>query len=314
MDPLAAVIGLLRPRTVGAKIISGAGRWAVRYERVEPAGFGLVLAGHCRLAVDGHAPLVLAAGDFVLMPATPGFTMASDPAGKPVTVDPDAPAGLAELRHGDPRGEPDFRLLGGYFRVEPANIALLAGLLPDLVVIRGTEGAARRLADTIALVSEEALAQRPGRDLVVERLVEVVLVEALRFRPPGMIARPGVLGGLADPQLARALRCLHAEVARAWTVASLAREAGLSRSTFSERFTQTVGMAPIAYLMQWRMALAKDMLQRDSVPLETVAATIGYQSASAFSTAFRRQVGRPPSRFARSSYPGASTSAASAAT
>jgi AraC-like DNA-binding protein len=299
MDPLAAIIALLRPRTVGAKIISGAGRWAVRYERVESAGFGLVLAGRCRLAVDGHAPFDLAKGDVVLMPATPGFTMASDPDAEPVRVDPDASAGLEELRHGDPRGEADFRLLGGFFLVEPANIALLAGLLPALVHIRGAEGAARRLADTIALVADEALAQRPGRDLVVERLVEVVLVEALRFRPVDATARPGLLDGLADPRLARALRCVHADPARDWTVASLAREAGLSRSTFSERFAHKVGMAPMAYLMQWRMALARDMLQRDAVPLETVAATIGYQSASAFSTAFRREVGRPPGRFAR---------------
>ena len=147
------------------------------------------------------------------------------------------------------------------------------------------------------------LADLPGRDLVVDRLIEVLLVEALRFRSEGAdaIGQPGLLAGLADPLLARALRRLHSDVAHAWSVEELAREAGLSRSVFSERFGQKVGVPPMQYLMDWRMALAKAMLQRDAPPLEAVAAAIGYQSASAFSTAFRREVGSPPSQFARTS-------------
>jgi AraC-like DNA-binding protein len=150
-------------------------------------------------------------------------------------------------------------------------------------------------------IVEEALADRPGRDLIVDRLIEVLLVEALRFRTESVdaIGQPGLLVGLADPLLARALRRLHSNVAHAWSVEELAREAGLSRSAFSERFSQKVGVPPMQYLIDWRIALAKAMLQRDSAPLEAVAAAIGYQSASAFSTAFRREVGSPPSHFAR---------------
>jgi len=151
-------------------------------------------------------------------------------------------------------------------------------------------------------IVEEALADRPGRDLVVHRLIEVLLVEALRFGSESVdaIGRPGLLVGLADPLLARALRRFHSAVAHAWTVGKLARAAGPSRSVFSERFSQKVGVPPMQYLTDWRMALAKAMLRRDKPPLEAVAAAIGYQSASAFSTAFRREVGSPPSRFARS--------------
>jgi transcriptional regulator GlxA family with amidase domain len=152
----------------------------------------------------------------------------------------------------------------------------------------------------IDLIVEEALADRPGRDLVVDRLIEVLLVEALRFRTESVNAiQPGLLVGLADPLLARALRRLHGDVARAWSVQELAREAGLSRSAFSERFSQKVGAPPMQYLIEWRIALAKAMLQREAPPLEAVAAAIGYQSASAFSTAFRREVGSSPSHFAR---------------
>ena len=245
----------------------------------------------------------LAKGDFVLVPANPGFTMASDLACDVVSID--AQEGVTcqtgEVRHGDPDLEPEFKQLGGYFELDSVNRSLLGGLLPTLVHIQAYDPAARRIKRTIDSIVEEALADRPGRDLVVDRLIEVLLVEALRFRSEGVdaIGQPGLLVGLADPLLARALRRLHGDVAHAWSVEELAREAGLSRSVFSERFGQKVGVPPMQYLMDWRMALAKAMLQRDTPPLEAVAAAIGYQSASAFSTAFRREVGRSPSHFAR---------------
>jgi AraC-like DNA-binding protein len=304
MEPLADVITLLRPRAAGTKVMQGAGRWGVRRSQVAYAGFGLVLEGECWLAVDGHEPLRLATGDFVLMPASPGFTIASDLACEAVSLDAQGVVACqaGEVRYGDPDIEADFKQLGGYFQFDPVNRSLLGGLLPTLVHIQASDPAAGRLKRTIDLIVEEALADRPGRDLVVDRLIEVLLVEALRFRTEGVdaIGQAGLLVGLADPLLARALRRLHGDVAHAWSVEELAREAGLSRSAFSERFGQKVGVPPMQYLMDWRIALAKTMLQRDAPPLEAVAAAIGYQSASAFSTAFRREVGSPPSHFARS--------------
>ena len=279
MEPLAAIVSMLRPRTMSPKIISGAGKWGVRYGRVDSTGFGLVLQGQCGLHLDGAAPLQLAKGDFVLMPPTSGFAMYSDPHVEPITLSPEASVGLAELRHGNHEDEAEFKMLGGYFWFQSTNMDLLVGLLPKLVHIRGADIAAMRLADTIELIADEASNQRPGRDLIVERLVEVMLVEALRFRTPEIDAtlRPGLLEGLADPNLANALRCIHADVARDWSVAELARHAGLSRSAFSDRFAHKVGVPPMEYLIQWRMALAKDMLQREPMPLEKVAAAIGYE-------------------------------------
>lgn len=299
MEPLAAIISLLRPRTVFAKIVSGSGEWGVRYSRVENVGFGLVLKGDCHLNADGAKPLRLAKGDFVLMPPNPGFTMSTGPDVVPVELEASAAQTTRELRHGAPDGEAEFRLLGGYFRFDPTNMALLRYLLPALVHIRERDATAGRLVSTIELLSEEALQERPGRDLIVERLVEVMLVEALRTRPGeiGAAGRPGLLKGLADANLARALQSFHGDVARHWTVAGLARVAGLSRSTFSARFSQKLGLPPMEYVMQWRMAMARDMLQRDDMPLDIVAAAIGYESASAFSTAFRREIGVPPSHF-----------------
>jgi transcriptional regulator GlxA family with amidase domain len=133
---------------------------------------------------------------------------------------------------------------------------------------------------------------------VLTRLVEVLLIEALRSTP-GEDAPPGLLRGLADARLAPAIRQMHDQVARSWTVAQLARTAALSRSAFFERFTRTVGLPPMEYLLAWRMAVAKDLLRRRDLGLAEVAQRVGYGSASTFSTAFSRVVGQPPGRYAR---------------
>ncbi len=294
-DPLSEVIGLLRPRTVFSKRISGAGRWGVRYSDFGQPSFCAVLEGRCRLAVDGHRALALEAGDFVLLPATPGFTLSGFEPVKPERIDPKvaaAPAG--EVRHGTRGGRPDVRLLGGYFVFDSPDAALLVSLLPAVMHVRG----APRLSVLVRLVGEESSEQRSGRDLVLSRLVEVLLVEALRATP-GEDAPPGLLRGLADARLAPAMRQMHGQSARAWTVGQLAQTAALSRSAFFERFTRTVGVPPMEYLLDWRMAVAKDLLRRQDLGIAEVAVRVGYGSASTFSTAFSRHVGRPPSRYAR---------------
>ncbi|MBX3228627.1 MAG: AraC family transcriptional regulator [Labilithrix sp.] len=298
IDPLAAVIQLLRPQTVLSKIVSGAGRWSVRYEAHVDPGFCLMLEGSCFLDGEGIGALELTEGDFVLLPATPGFTLASDLALKPRLV---PPTHGEELRHGTKTGPPSMRMLGGYFRFDRANADLLVKLLPSIVLVRRGDTGAARLCTIVELIAEETTAERPGKDLILERLVEVLLVEAMRFRPvEAAREEQGLLAGLADPALARALRRIHEDVAHRWTVAELARAAGMSRAVFAERFARKVGMPPMQYLLEWRIAIAKDVLQRDRAPLAEVAEKIGYQSASAFSTAFSRHTGCAPSAFARS--------------
>jgi len=294
-DPLTDVIALLQPRTVFSKRISGAGRWGVRYSPFGQPSFCAVLEGGCRLAVDRHAPITLEAGDFVLLPATPGFTLSGFEPVTPQHLDPAAaPSPSGEVRHGTRGGRPDVRLLGGYFVFGSPDASLLVSLLPAVIHIRGVE----RLTTLVRLVGEESLDRRPGRDLVLSRLVEVLLIEALRSAP-GDAAPPGLLRGLADAHLAPAMRQMHAQVAWSWTMAALARAAALSRSAFFERFTRTVGVPPMEYLLAWRMAVAKDLLRSQSLDLASVAERVGYASPSTFSTAFSRHVGQPPGRYAR---------------
>ena len=109
----------------------------------------------------------------------------------------------------------------------------------------------------------------------------------------------GLLCGLADPRLAQALRQLHGDPAKPWTVAQLAKKAALSRSAFFERFTRAVGQPPMEYLLAWRMAVAKELLRGRELSIGQVAERVGYGSASTFSTAFSRCVGRAPGRYAR---------------
>ena len=154
------------------------------------------------------------------------------------------------------------------------------------------------MSTLVRLVGEEASERRAGRDLVLTRLVEVMLIEALRVAP-GEDAPPGLLRGLADARLAPAIRQMHSQLGRSWTVVLLAKTAALSRSAFFERFTRTVGLPPMEYLLAWRMAIAKDLLCREDTGLAEVAERVGYGSASTFSTAFSRHVGQPPGRYAR---------------
>ena len=233
--------------------------------------------------------MTLEAGDFVLLPATPGFTMSSFEPVKPERIDPKvAAAQTGEVRHGTRGGRPDVRLLGGWFVFDSPDSTLLVSLLPSVVHVHRAE----RLSVLVRLVGEEAGERRAGRDLVLTRLVEVLLVEALRSTS-GEDAPPGLLRGFADAQLASAMRQMHGQLARAWTVAQLAKTAALSRSAFFDRFTRTVGLPPMEYLLAWRMAVAKDLLRRHDVGLAEVAERVGYGSASTFSTAFSRHVGRP---------------------
>lgn len=294
LDPLSNVIALLRPSTVFSKGISGAGRWAVRYSAFGHPSFCTILEGSCRLKVEGQPPVVLEAGDFLLLPATPAFTMSGFEAAEPVALDPHTATGVTgEVRHGTPDGPPDVRMLGGYFLFASPDADLLVSQLPAVIHLRGAE----RLSALVCMVRSEAGEERPGRDLVLARLVEVLLVEALRAVGGGE-APPGLLRGLADARLAAAIRCIHDEPARPWTVAALAKEAALSRSAFFDRFARIVGVPPMEYVQGWRMSLAKDMLRRRAGKLDEIAERVGYGSASAFSTAFARQVGMPPKRFA----------------
>ncbi len=293
-DPLTQIVGLLQPSASFSKLVIAAGAWAVRRSDEGRPFYCVVLDGSCRLSVAGQEPLTLVRNDFVLVPAAYNFTTSSlDP--PPFGVEPErVETSPGVFRLGSADEPPNVRMLVGHCAFGSDDAELLVSLLPQLVHVRG-QG---RLTTLVELANEEWQSDRPGRGVVVARLLEVLLIEALRSTA-GPAAPPGLLRGLADDRLAVALRQMHDRPRQAWTVIELAKAAALSRSTFFERFRRELGVAPMEYLLGWRMALAKDLLRRERAGVAHVADQVGYSSASTFSTAFARHVGMPPMLYAR---------------
>lgn len=292
-DPLSEVVRLLKPRAASAGIVSGKGNWAVRYSEYGLPSFCVMLYGECLLAVDGHESIALAAGDFILLPRTPAFTLSSFIPAPPVLLDPHAvDSAQGEVRYGQTQGPPDMCSLGGSFAFDDTDPALLISLLPAIVHVRGSA----RLSQLVQMVSEESVGQKPGSEFVLSRLIELLLIEAMRLVATEN-APAGLLPGLADVRLAPVLNQLHARIDYPWSVDQLASIAALSRSAFFERFTRTVGVAPMAYLLAWRMEVAKQLLSARQLSVAEIAERVGYGSTSAFSVAFSKHVGQSPSRF-----------------
>jgi AraC-like DNA-binding protein len=278
-----------------SKVAGGAGRWGVRCIEGGDPMFFVMLQGAARLLVEGVDPVVIEAGDFVLIPSTLPFTMTSmdPPPADALFPDPvRLPSG--EMRCGALDGEPDARMLIGHCQLGSPDAALLVSLLPKLIHVRDEA----RLSALVGSVVDEARSLRPARDVVLERLLEVMFIEALRSSKDA-VASPGLLRGLSDERLALALRGFHQAPSEPWTVPLLAKMSAMSRSTFFERFSRAVGVTPMEYVLAWRMALAKGLLRRGAAQIAEVAAQVGYSSPSTFTVAFTRHVGVPPGRFAR---------------
>ena len=252
-----------------------------------------MVEGTCLLTIRDRAPLVLETGDFVLVPEVFDFTMSSiDP---PPGGAPHLPLEIAPgmFRLGQEDAPTDVRCLVGHCSFASPDRELLVSLLPAVIHSR----AHGRLIALVEMIQDETQSDRAARDMVLGRLLELLLVEALRSAESTM-ADPGLLRGLSDPQLASALRQIHADPGASLSVQGLAAAAGMSRSTFFDRFRGEVGSAPMEYVAAWRMAVAKDMLVRGNIAMAELARRVGYGSASSFSMAFARHTGTPPGAFA----------------
>lgn len=289
------MVALLQPSARFSKLVEGAGEWRVNCHDTGEPFYCAVLEGQCWVAVGGQDPVTLRGGDFVLVPAMHYLVGASPGAVTRGGVTVPVQIADGHYRIGRQDGPTDLLMRVGHCSFGSPDAALLVSLLPQVLVVRGEP----RLMALVQMVGEESRARRPAREVVLERLLEVLLIEALRCGA-GTAVTPGLVRGLADERLAVTLRAMHAAPERAWTVAALAAEAALSRSAFFARFSRTMGVAPMEYLLAWRMALAKRLLRGRELGVEEVAERVGYGSASTFSVAFSRQVGLAPTHYARS--------------
>jgi AraC-like DNA-binding protein len=264
--------------------------------------FHFVTEGECWVELGDQPPVHLMAGDAVIFPQGDAHRMGSQP-GLPAA----SGTRLHEVLARRPRllayggGGATTKLVCGYLACD-ARLArmLLAGLAPIVKVnVRGSN-AGVWLEASLRYALAEARSPRPGGHGVLAKLAEVLFIEVLRIHMNEQAnGRTGWLAGVNDRIVGAALRALHAEPARPWTLEELARVAGTSRSVLAERFAQLVGQAPMQYLAQWRMLLASNLLARSNAPLARIAEEVGYQTDTAFSRAFRREYGMPPAAWRR---------------
>lgn len=294
-EPIAQLTELLKPTATLTKLVTGKGSWSVRREAVGRPFYCAVLQGELCLAIPNHPFVSLIAGDFVLLPSATRFeTFSGDrKPGDRRVVEP-REMGPGTFRLGEVDGDPDMRKLVGYGAFGSDDAALLTTFLPPIVHIRGSD----RLATLVHLIDGETRSALPARTEMLTRLLEMLLIDALRSSE-GPDAPAGLLRGLADERLARPLRAMHQDPGHAWSVDLLAREAGLSRSAFFSRFERGIGMPPMRYLLHWRMLLAKRLLLQDD-SVSSVATQVGYSSGNTFSIAFTKYTRTSPKSYLQS--------------
>lgn len=292
-DPVAEVVSLLKPSPSISKLVTGGGQWIVERTELGSPFYCAVVEGRCRMTIKGREPMLLSAGDFVLVPDIFSFTMSSLERPPRGALARRLETGPGVFRLGDPEASAEIKAMVGHCAFGSDDKALLVSLLPEVIHVQGEE----RLMMLVAMINDETRADRAAREMVLHRLLEVLLIEALRSTA-NAAAPPGLLRGMADPLLAPSLRRIHADPGRSMTVETLARDAAMSRSAFFDRFRKEVGVAPMEYATCWRMALAKEFLRQDVATAE-IAQRVGYGSASAFSVAFSRHVGMPPGAYSR---------------
>ncbi|MBF6474387.1 MULTISPECIES: AraC family transcriptional regulator [Nocardia] len=301
MDALASL--LEGPRARGAFLMCSLldPPWSLRIQDEAPLTVLSMIRGGAWIVTDQGAPRHLGAGDVAIFRGPAPYTVADDPATEPqiiihpgqVTKTPQGEILCETLSLGvrqwgtDPEGA-TLMVTGTYESAGAASRRLLRALPPVLVLQRGDFDS--RVLDILV---DEVTRDEPAQSAVLDRLLDLVLIAALR----AWFARddaPAWYHAYGDPLVGKALRLLQHNPAHGWTVAGLAEAVGVSRAALARRFTDLVGEPPMAFLTEWRLALAADLLQESDATIEAIARQVGYGSAFALSTAFKRHFGVSP--------------------
>lgn len=300
MDPLSNVLSLLKPRNYLSAGFDAGGDWSIQFpDQQDGIKCGAVVFGQCWLTVEGVADAVhLRAGDSFLLASGRPFRLASDPAlaagdGGAIFSSPCKP-GIATYNGGG-----DVRLLSSRFALEGGHADLLLRTLPPIVHIPSECGQAA-LRWPVERTMQELRDPQPGGFLVMQHLAQVMLVEALRLHlADGLKGGVGWLFALADRQMSAAITAMHDDPAHRWTLQELATLVGMSRSAFAQKFKEMVGTSPMDYLAHWRMTLAGERLANSKDPISLIAPSLGYESETSFSVAFKKIMGSSPRSYGR---------------
>lgn len=308
MDLLSELVDRLRTEGQLYGRLDFAAPWGFRF----PGRKGICLMvtrGSCFLGVDDQEPLVpLTGGDFVFLSAPQTYSLRSSPElGLRAMEQIVSEEEFRRSRHiSFGSGGVRTSLIAGCFRFATPESEWLAGYLPPVLHV-STPGAhsPQWFQSTLQFIEAEIVQDLPGSAAVVDRLAEVLFVQALRTRisSPAPGEKVSWLHALPDPQVGAALRLMHQEPGRAWTVPELAQAVAMSRSAFAARFKELVGSTPMDHLTEWRMVRAASLLrERPDLKLGAVAAATGYESETAFGKVFRRMIGLTPAQYRRAGH------------
>lgn len=298
-DPLGASLHLLRLE--GTLYCRGelTAPWSIAIPHLEGLlTFLVVTMGRCWLVLDSEVPLRMEQGSLALIPHGTPHRICSEPdlTGVPLFDIPvDKVSDRFEvMRHGG--GGEMTRTMYGVVRFDHVAARHLISHLPQVVRIDSWEDdAGAWLQSTLRFIAREAASLRPGGETVITRLADVVVIQAIRaWLDAAPEADQGWLAALRDPQIGRALAMIHKDPGANWSLEGLARAVGMSRSSFSARFTMMVHSAPMAYLTDWRLNVARARIAETRDPQATIALDLGYQSEAAFCRAFKRQFSVSP--------------------
>lgn len=295
-DPLSDVLELTGAQCVMSGGFHAGPHWAIRFPPPQMIKFVSFAKGHAWFRSGELPALHLETGDVLLINQTHPFTLASDlrlPPRDAMEVFASKVDGITHYDDGD-----DVFMLGGHVTLNPARGHLLRDILPPFIHVQSAAPEAEVMRMLLAQLRQEINEARVGMTLATTHLAQLMFVQVLRAH---MQSTPSLTSGwlqaLADERIARALGLMHAEPGRVWNLEALAKAANMSRTTFTDRFKQTMGVAPLAYFTRWRMYLAERALSEKDTPIGTLAFDLGYASESAFSHAFKRNVGVAPRRY-----------------
>ncbi|HTJ30613.1 MAG TPA: AraC family transcriptional regulator [Acidobacteriaceae bacterium] len=295
-DPLSEILALLKPHNYMAGGFDLAGDWSFRFSHHTGIKCYAIVSGACWLVLDGEPPVRLNAGDCFLLPRGLPFTLASNLSLEPA----DAYTLFRIPLHGriaTLNGGGESFGVGGHFALSGSHARFLLNELPAVIHIHG-ETEKHELRSLIDRMRQEILARRPGFTLVAQQLSLLILLQALRLHLEDRLPqRAGWLSALADPEISPAIAAMHEAPSHPWTLQDLARRCGLSRSIFAARFKSTVALSAMDYLTRWRMLLAADRLLSTTHSIAHIAQSLGYDSQSAFTKAFRKQMTTTPTHY-----------------
>jgi AraC-like DNA-binding protein len=301
LDPLSDVLSLLKLRSYVSGGFDAGGDWAVQFGAHDGIKFHAVVSGACWVSIEGEPdPLRVQAGESFLLPRGKPFRISSDPSVEPIDAQSILPA-VADGRIVTHNGGGEFLSIGGYFTLSHGQADLLLNFLPPILHIPDTPGS-ETLRWCVERMRQELSERQPGDFITAQQLATMVLVQALRVHlSAAQKEQAGWLFALADKRLRAAIAAMHGSPGNRWTLRSLADKAGMSRTAFSVRFKDVVGLSPMAYLTRWRMMQAADRLTDSRQSLAEIGSALGYESEKSFSTAFKRIMNCSPRRYGRNS-------------